>query len=123
MKRHDELNLDTIEALIYRLFAEKQYALALLALVMVAWLLTAQFLLLRVTPTLSGMSAPPAQSERFDLACRGGILEPLNGSQLDPSAWKGKKVVIHLDADQNQCITSASAQGIEELVVGVTVSQ
>src|SRR5205823_6161280 len=41
---------DEMEALIYRLFAEKQFALALLALVMVAQLLSAQFLLLRLTP-------------------------------------------------------------------------
>jgi len=53
---------EEMEALIYRLFVEKQFALALLALVMVAQLLSAQFLLLRLKPPSQQAIAAPSSS-------------------------------------------------------------
>ena len=56
--RSGRSGFEEMEALIYRLFAEKQFALALLALVMVAQLLSAQFLLLRLSPPASQARSP-----------------------------------------------------------------
>ena len=78
MSRHPRPGgFDEIESLIYRLFAEKQFALALLALVMVAQLLSAQFLLLRLTPPGAQSREAPAPSQRIDVRWGDGATSTL----------------------------------------------
>lgn len=101
---------EEIEALIYRLFAEKQFALALMALVMVAQLLSAQFLLLRLKAPSAQAVAAPAASQRVDFRC---------DAPADLSAARGKVVVVHLPAAANACLARATEAGPSELVVGV----
>jgi hypothetical protein len=111
---------DEMEALIYRLFAEKQFALALLALVMVAQLLSAQFLLLRLTPPTSQARAAPSSSQRLDVRCESSALRTLAGEAVGKEAARGKVVVMHLGASEEACLTQATSAGASELVVGMT---
>ena len=111
---------DEIEALIYRLFAEKQFALALLALVMVAQLLSAQFLLLRLTPPASQGRAAPSSAQRLDVRCDSAALRTLAGDAVGPEAARGKVVVMHLGASQEACLAQATSAGASELVVGMS---
>src|SRR5262245_61393790 len=101
MKR-DDSSFDEIESLIYRLFAEKQFAMALLALVMVANLASAQFLLLRAARTYAETVAAPSPSSRLDVRCEGGALKDLSGRPVDRAALGAKKVVVHFPAETNQ---------------------
>lgn len=111
---------DEMEALIYRLFAEKQFALALLALVMVAQLLSAQFLLLRLTPPSSQARAAPSSSQRLDVRCEASALRTLAGETVRTEAARGKVVVMHLGASEEACLTQATSAGASELVVGMS---
>jgi hypothetical protein len=111
---------DEMEALIYRLFAEKQFALALLALVMVAQLLSAQFLLLRLTPPSQQSRAAPASSQRLDVRCDAGAARTLSGEAISREAAKGKVVVMHLGAAQESCLSQVTSSGAAELVVGMS---
>jgi hypothetical protein len=111
---------DEMEALIYRLFAEKQFALALLALVMVAQLLSAQFLLLRLTPPSQQARAAPASSHRLDVKCDGGAARTLAGEAMSREAAKGKVVVMHLGASEEACLAQVTSSGAAELVVGMS---
>ena len=111
---------DEIESLIYRLFAEKQFALALLALVMVAQLLSAQFLLLRLTPPSQQARAAPAPSQRVDVRCEASGARSMQGEPMARDAAKGKVVVMHLGAAQEACLVQASSLGASELVVGMS---
>ena len=111
---------DEMEALIYRLFAEKQFALALLALVMVAQLLSAQFLLLRLTPPSQQSRAAPAASQRLDVRCEAGAARTLSGEAISPQAARGKVVVMHLGAPQEACLSQVTSSGAAELVVGMS---
>ena len=101
---------EELEALIYRLFAEKQFALALLALVMVAQLLSAQFLLLRLKAPAGQAAGAPAASQRVDVHC---------DAPGDLSAARGKVVVVHLGAAANACLAQVTDASPSELVVGV----
>jgi hypothetical protein len=113
-----EGGFEELEALIYRLFAEKQFALALLALVMVAQLLSAQFLLLRLkAPSSQGAPAPTA-SQRLDVRCESFGARTLAGEPLFSGA-RGKVVVVHLGAQAEACLADVSAAGASELVVGI----
>ena len=107
-----------MEALIYRLFAEKQFALALLALVMVAQLLSAQFLLLRLKPPAAQAGGAPAASQRLDVQCGAAGARLANGDPL--GAAHGKVVVVHLGAPAEACLSEVSASGADELVVGMS---
>src|SRR5207244_11593417 len=99
-----------LEALIYRLFAEKQFALALLALVMVAQLLSAQFLLLRLKAPAAQAVAAPAASQRVDVRCDApGAL----------SAAPGTGGVVHLGPAANACLARVAAPAPSDLGVGV----
>lgn len=111
---------DEIEALIYRLFAEKQFALALLALVMVAQLLSAQFLLLRLTPPSQQSRAAPAPSQRVDVRCEAGAARTLQGEQMSRDSARGKVVVMHLGASEEACLAQVTGLGASELVVGMS---
>jgi len=111
---------DEMEALIYRLFAEKQFALALLALVMVAQLLSAQFLLLRLTPPSRQAAAAPSTSQRLDVRCDAGAARTLSGEAFSREAAKGKVIIMHLGASQEACLTQVSSSGASELVVGMS---
>jgi hypothetical protein len=111
---------DEMEALIYRLFAEKQFALALLALVMVAQLLSAQFLLLRLTPPSSQARAAPSASQRLDVRCESSALRTLAGESVAREAARGKVVVMHLGASEEACLSQATSAGASELVVGMS---
>jgi hypothetical protein len=111
---------DEMEALIYRLFAEKQFALALLALVMVAQLLSAQFLLLRLTPPSRQAAAAPSSSQRLDVRCEGGGARTLSGEAISREAAKGKVVVMHLGPSQEACLAQMTSSGAAELVVGMS---
>jgi hypothetical protein len=111
---------DEMEALIYRLFAEKQFALALLALVMVAQLLSAQFLLLRLTPPSSQARAAPAISQRLDVRCEAGAARMVSGQAITREAARGTVVVMHLGAAQEACLAQVSSSGAAELVVGMS---
>ena len=112
---------DEMESLIYRLFAEKQFALALLALVMVAQLLSAQFLLLRLTPPRSQARAAPGSSQRLDVRCESSALRTLAGETVGSEAARGKVIVMHLGASEEACLTQATSAGASELVVGMSV--
>jgi hypothetical protein len=111
---------DDLEALIYRLFAEKQFALALLALVMVAQLLSAQFLLLRLTPPASQASAAPSSKQRLDVRCAGGAPRTLAGEPMSREAARGKVVVMHLAQSEEACLAEVTGSGAAELVVGMS---
>lgn len=111
---------DEMEALIYRLFAEKQFALALLALVMVAQLLSAQFLLLRLTPPSRQSGAAPASTQRLDIRCESGAARTLEGVAIGREAARGKVVVMHLGAAQEACLAQVTSSGAAELVVGMS---
>ena len=111
---------DEMEALIYRLFAEKQFALALLALVMVAQLLSAQFLLLRLRPPAQQARGAPAASQRLDVTCEAGAARTLAGEAMSSAAARGKVVVMHLGASEEACLTQVTSSGASELVVGMT---
>lgn len=104
---------EELEALIYRLFAEKQFALALLALVMVAQLLSAQFLLLRLKAPSAQATGAPAASQRVDVQCGP------SGAQGNLAAARGKVVVVHLGAAADACLAQVSEASPSELVVGV----
>jgi hypothetical protein len=111
---------DEMEALIYRLFAEKQFALALLALVMVAQLLSAQFLLLRLTPPSQQGRAAPTSTQRLDIRCDAGAARMLSGEAIGRDAARGKVVVMHLGASQEACLAQVTSSGAAELVVGMS---
>lgn len=111
---------DEMEALIYRLFAEKQFALALLALVMVAQLLSAQFLLLRLTPPSRQASAAPSSSNRLDVKCDAGAARTLAGETMSREVARGKVVVMHLGASEEACLAQVTSSGAAELVVGMS---
>jgi len=111
---------DEMEALIYRLFAEKQFALALLALVMVAQLLSAQFLLLRLTPPSQQSRAAPSSSQRLDVRCEAGAARTLSGEAISREAARGKVVVMHLGAAEESCLAQVTSSGAAELVVGMS---
>jgi hypothetical protein len=110
---------EEMESLIYRLFAEKQFALALLALVMVAQLLSAQFLLLRLRPPASQSAAAPASTQRLDVRCEAGGARTLSGEPAAAAA-RGKVVVVHLGAPEEACLAEVTSAGAAELVVGMT---
>ena len=111
---------DDIEALIYRLFAEKQFALALLALVMVAQLLSAQFLLLRLRPPSQQARPAPSTAQRLDVRCEASGLRTLAGEQIASEAARGKVIVMHLGASEEACLVQATSAGASELVVGMS---
>ena len=111
---------DEMEALIYRLFAEKQFALALLALVMVAQLLSAQFLLLRLRPPAQQARGAPASSQRLDVKCDAGAARTLAGEAMSREAARGKVVVMHLGASEEACLAQVTSSGAAELVVGMS---
>jgi hypothetical protein len=111
---------DEMEALIYRLFAEKQFALALLALVMVAQLLSAQFLLLRLRPPSQQARGAPASSQRLDVKCDAGAARTLGGEAMSREAARGKVVVMHLGASEESCLAQVTSSGAAELVVGMS---
>lgn len=111
---------EELEALIYRLFAEKQFALALLSLVMVAQLLSAQFLLLRLKPPAAQASAAPAAKDRLDVRCAAGAARTLSGEPMSREGARGKTVVVHLGAPEEACLAEVTAAGVSELVVGVS---
>jgi hypothetical protein len=114
-RKHDGLH--EIEAIVYRLFAEKQFALALLALVMVGQLLTAQFLLLRMSATNKGshVSAPLGR-DRVDVVCQGGTPRTLAGAPIAPAELRAKKVVVHLPIEASACLGSLEAS---DILVGI----
>jgi len=100
---------EEMEGLIYRLFAEKQFALALLALVMVAQLLSAQFLLLRLKPPASQSSAAPTSQQRLDVRCAEGGARTLSGDPVGREGARGKVVVLHLAASEEACLADMTA--------------
>jgi hypothetical protein len=114
---------EEIESLIYRLFAEKQFALALLALVMVAQLLSAQFLLLRLSPPKGQTTAAPTRDQRLDVACGSGAPRTLTGEAMSVPAARGKVVVVHLPAMQEACLAQVTSASPSELVVGMSDAQ
>jgi hypothetical protein len=111
---------EEMEALIYRLFAEKQFALALLALVMVAQLLSAQFLLLRLKPPSAQAAAAPTAKQRVDVRCDEGGARLFSGDPLSRDGARGKVLVVHLGAAQEACLAEMSDVGAAELVVGMS---
>jgi hypothetical protein len=114
---------EEIESLIYRLFAEKQFALALLALVMVAQLLSAQFLLLRLSPPKGQATAAPTRDQRLDVACGSGSPRTLSGEAMSAPAARGKVVVVHLAPAVEACLAQVTSAAPSELVVGMSDAQ
>ena len=119
-KHQGATGFDELEALIYRLFAEKQFALALLALVMVAQLLSAQFLLLRLSPPSRQAAAAPAADRRLDVRCEAGSARTLSGEAMSAAAARGKTVVMHLPSADEACLAQVTSAGVSELVVGMS---
>jgi hypothetical protein len=111
---------EEMEALIYRLFAEKQFALALLALVMVAQLLSAQFLLLRLSPPRSQAGAAPMSKERLDVRCADGGARTFSGEPMSRDGARGKVGVVHLGASADACLAEVTSAAPAELVVGMS---
>ena len=118
--RSGHSGFEEMEALIYRLFAEKQFALALLALVMVAQLLSAQFLLLRLSPPRSQAAAAPLARERVDVQCGDGGAKMLSGDAMSPASTQGKVVVVHLGPSADACLAQVTSGNPSELVVGMS---
>ena len=119
MRRGKHDGMQEIEAIVYRLFAEKQFALALLALVMVAQLLSAQFLLLRLSSPSSQSVSAPALSQRVDVRCGGEGARLFSGEPITSEGARGKVVVVHLGATGELCLSQVSAASPAELVVGM----
>jgi hypothetical protein len=111
---------EEMESLIYRLFAEKQFALALLALVMVAQLLSAQFLLLRLKPPSAQAAAAPSAKQRVDVRCGDDGARLFSGDPVSRDGALGKVLVVHLGAAQEACLAQMSSVGAAELVVGMS---
>ena len=111
---------EELEALIYRLFAEKQFALALLALVMVAQLLSAQFLLLRLSPPQSQAAAAPSSKDRLDVRCGAAGAQTMAGQALEAASARGKVVVVHLSEPMEACLADVTSAGAAELMVGIS---
>ena len=120
MKSSTASGFEEMESLIYRLFAEKQFALALLALVMVAQLLSAQFLLLRLSPPKAQATAAPSRDQRLDVACGTGAPLTLAGEAMSAPAARGKVVVVHLAPAEEACLARVTDAAPAELVVGMT---
>ena len=118
--RSGRSGFEEMEALIYRLFAEKQFALALLALVMVAQLMSAQFLLLRLSPPKSQSSAAPVSKQRVDVQCGDGGARMLSGDAMSREVAQGKVVVVHLGSSADACLAQVTSAGPSELVVGIS---
>ncbi|MFL5389409.1 MAG: hypothetical protein ACJ79C_11820 [Myxococcales bacterium] len=118
--RSGHSGFEEMEALIYRLFAEKQFALALLALVAVAQLLSAQFLLLRLSPPRSQAASAPIARQRVDVQCADGGAKMLSGDAMSREATQGKVVVVHLGASADACLAQVTSGNPSELVVGVS---
>lgn len=118
--RGRQSGFEEIEALIYRLFAEKQFALALLALVMVAQLLSAQFLLLRLTTPKSQAAPAPTSQQRLDVKCGAAGARTMQGNAFEPAAARGKVVVVHLSEPMEACLADVTSAGASELVVGMS---
>jgi hypothetical protein len=118
--RSGRSGFEEMEALIYRLFAEKQFALALLALVMVAQLMSAQFLLLRLSPPKSQSSAAPLSKQRVDVQCGDGGARMLSGDAMSREVAQGKVVVVHLGGLADACLAQVTSAGPSELVVGIS---
>lgn len=111
---------EELEALIYRLFAEKQFALALLALVMVAQLLSAQFLLLRLKPPSGQASFAPSSTQRVDVRCGEEGARLLSGEAMRSEGARGKVVVVHLSPAADACLAQVTSASPAELVVGMS---
>ena len=120
MSSRNPSGFEEMEALIYRLFAEKQFALALLALVMVAQLLSAQFLLLRLSPPKAQATAAPSRDQRLDVACGSGAPLTLSGEVMSAPSAKGKVVVVHLAPAEEACLAQVTNASPSELVVGMS---
>src|SRR3981081_3621076 len=90
---------EEMEELIYRLFAAQQFAL-----VMVAQLLSAQFLLLRLKPPSSQAIAAPSSKQRLDVRCAEGGARTLSGEAVSREAARGKVVVVHHGAPAEPCL-------------------
>ncbi len=116
MRNERKDGLHEIEAIVYRLFAEKQFALALLALVMVGQLLTAQFLLLRLTPPKGSHVSAPLGRDRVDVVCQGATPRTLAGLAIAPADLRAKKVVVHLPPEASACLGSLDAS---DVLVGI----
>lgn len=120
MKR-DSMSLDSVEALIMRLFAEKQFAVAMMAMLFVAYLATAQFMLLRMSVSMAQTTSAPNLDNRVDLSCDGAVPRALDGHAAPLSTLVGKRVVLHMPETQNQCVTALTNAHVSEVVVGVPV--
>lgn len=119
-RRHEEgLGLDAIESLVARLFAEKQASTALLALLLVGYLATAQFLMLRVVTAADVLSQAPPLSERLDVSCEGGEPRWAKGSAPDREQLAGKPVVVFLDSSATRCLEKLSKVGVGQLLLGI----
>jgi hypothetical protein len=118
--RSGRSGFEEMEALIYRLFAEKQFALALMALVIVAQLLSAQFLLLRLSPPRSQAAPAPVSKQRVDVQCGDGGARMFSGDAMSREATQGKVVVVHLGPSADACLAQVTNAGPAELVVGVS---
>jgi hypothetical protein len=117
-----QTDLHEVESLVYRLFAEKQFAVALLALVMVAQLATAQFLLLRMASTTGQTTSAPDGALRLDVVCGPDGMTGLQGEQVDPMLFAGREVVVHVPPRVATCIEEVgSAPGLSSMVVGLPV--
>ena len=119
MRRNADNELNEVEALVYRLFAEKQFAMALPALVMVANLVSAQFLLLRVAAPMTQATEAPSPNERLDVRCEGGELRGLDGEALPTEGLSGREVVLHLDPTTSRCLAGPELDQALAVVLGV----
>lgn len=117
--RRRDHSFDEVEALTSRIFAEKQLAVALLAMTLVAHLAVAQFLLLRLDQVQAGATGTPDPAERVDVDCAGGALVGRDGVPMDTSGLAGRTVVVHLDAATNACLQALAPVDLGGLVVGV----
>jgi hypothetical protein len=111
--------LEESELVTARLFSEKQAAIALLAMSLVAYLAAMQVMLLRVQPGAANAGPAPPPDRRTDIACADGSLYDLQGLPVDPTTLDDRVVVLHLDAPTNACLSRLS--DISGLVVGVPV--
>ncbi len=119
IRRRQHADDERMEGLVYRLIADKQLAMALLAFVMLGYLLATQFLLLRVIPPALQAASAPAGEVRQDVVCAHGELQTLDGQAVQVGTMKDHVVVLHLDAAANRCVTTVSNAGVQGVVVGV----
>ncbi len=108
------------EANTFRLFGEKQFGVASVTLLVLAMLMSLQFMLLPMAAPKPNQTGAPPPEVRVDVSCSsGGELLMLDGATASVDDLQGAVVVVHLDPSMNECVADAVDAGVDRVVLGV----